>query len=412
MGVVGLVLAGILLLLLSLAAIFFATPLFQSVLQSEVLPRVSERIGREVTVERARGNLLTLNFRFRGIRVEGSGETPIVVIDELQARPKLWPMIRSLGDTVALSSLRIDGMEANLIRRPDGTFDLPTLPEVPPEERRTYVVDRAVVEGAEVNYIDQAEQTSVTLSDLHLAASLGEDEAVLRGLGANVAEGRLFATARAQLGEEVGDWEATVDLAEVDLGALPPVANSLQGILDAEGSFSGTGTEREQILSSLTGNARVEIDDMRWLNTTFLQDLATEIGEFIHFPKGAAPDYEDSLDFGSPIVAEFEVDEGWVNITEPPDLRAAFGEAEVRGRVSLQKELDLIVDLGLAPEFLSKMTAGTVEPDEPVPVTLEVKGTTDNPDMNLVDTGDLSDLDPGLIDRIRNWIRDRFGRRD
>src|SRR5690606_15835437 len=143
-----------------------------------------------------------------------------------------------------------------------------------------------------------------------------------------------------------------------------------------------------------------------------LEELTAEIAEFIYLPKGAAPESDEAVDLGSPIQAAVQIEEGWVRITEPPQIRAAFGAVEVNGRAALDKRLDLILDIGLSSEFLSSISGGLVEPDEPIPVTLNVTGTTDNPEFELTDTEELEAQNPGYFRRLLRSIRDFLARND
>lgn len=179
----------------------------------------------------------------------------------------------------------------------------------------------------------------------------------------------------------------------------------MDGILDMSTRLSGEGAERQALLASLQGAAEMTLENGRWLDLDFLEELATELGEFIYLPKGAAPESEEALDLGSPIQAAFQLEEGWVTITEPPQIEAAFGGTEVSGRVSLDQRLDLALDIGLSPEFLSSLSEGLVEPEEPIPVTLLVRGTTQNPEFELTNTEALEAENPTFFRRLLRSLR-------
>lgn len=401
-----------LLVLLLLVAAFMASPLFEKTLQSQILPRVSETIERQVTVQRARASLLPLVVRLEGATVEGVGDYPIVRAENLALRVKIWPTLRTLGDTIALSVLRIDGAQANLVRMENGEWDLPTLPEVPPEERRTYLVDDATIENALARVVEPAQGLRMEARNIFLAGSLREDAASLRSFRANIADGTVQAVARARTGERAPGLDLDVEATSLDLGAFPQLAGLMSGILDAQARISATGQGREALMSSLVGSAQMRLVNGQWRDLSFLEELTAEIAEFIYLPKGAAPESDEAVDLGSPIQAAVQIEEGWVRITEPPQIRAAFGAVEVNGRAALDKRLDLILDIGLSSEFLSSISGGLVEPDEPIPVTLNVTGTTDNPEFELTDTEELEAQNPGYFRRLLRSIRDFLARND
>jgi|GEM_PF-3591103 len=107
MGRVVLVVAIALLVLLLVTAAFLASPLFERTVERWVLPRVSERIEREVTIESARGSLIPLVVRLRGARIQGQGEYAIATAETVDLRVKIWPTASRFGKTIALGVLRV-----------------------------------------------------------------------------------------------------------------------------------------------------------------------------------------------------------------------------------------------------------------------------------------------------------------
>lgn len=400
---VGLAIA--LLVLIVLLAAFLASPLFESTLRSQILPRASETLEREITVQRARASLLPLVVRLEGLTMEGLGDYPIARAERLVVRPKIWPALRSFGKTIALSVLRVEGGESNLVRLENGEWDLPTIPEVPPEERRTYIVEDASVEGFIARIIDPSQGMEMEAQNLSLTGSLSEDAAALESLRTEVAGGIVQAVARARTGGDAPGFTTDVEVSRLDLGQLPQLAGLMSGILDTTVRLSAEGSERSEMMSSLIGSAETRLEDGKWHDLSFLEELVASIGEFIYLPAGAEPEESEAVDLGSPIEAAVVIEEGWVRITEPPNIRAAFGAVEVNGRMALDKRLDLVLDIGLSSEFLSTISGGLVEPDEPIPVTLEVTGTTDDPSFELTDTEELEAQNPGFFRRLFRSIR-------
>lgn len=400
-------LLGLLVLLFVIVAVVVATPLFEKIVQGTILPRVSETIERRVTVESAQGWLVPPRFRFEGLRVQGLGERPIFEAERTRVRVKFWETATSLGQVVALTSVGVEGVEANLVRLEDGTFDLPKIPEAPPEKKkkREIRVDDLYARGGVARFVDAASGMELEATELFLSAWMAEEEAALEVLEAAFASGWVEASARATFAGTATFWEADLDVDGVDLAALPPMQGKLDGTLGGQTHVSGGGTTKEDILRSLNGTGEMVLEDGRYLDTGFLEEIATELGELIYVPKGGHPDTE-ALDLNSPIRGAARIEDGWVRITEPPQIEAAFGGAEITGGVSLAKQLDLVVDVGLSTEFLSAFSGGLVSPDEPVPVTLRIEGTTDDPEISLTDTDELEAQNPGFFRKLLRRIGD------
>ncbi len=88
------------------------------------LPRVSEALGRPVTVEDVHARILpNPAVRIRGLTVAGGpGEPPLIHAPQAEVGVALWPLLRSFGKEVEVSSLRLEDTALNLVHRPDGTW--------------------------------------------------------------------------------------------------------------------------------------------------------------------------------------------------------------------------------------------------------------------------------------------------
>lgn len=394
-----------LLVLVILLAAFLASPLFERVLRTRVLAAASERFERSLTLRKARASLVPLVVRVEDFTLQGLGDDPILRADRIALRVRVWPTLRTLGRTIALAVVRVEGGEANLMRLPDGSWDLPTLPYVPPEERRTYLVDEATVEKMVARVVDPARGLRMEAQNVSLDASLQEDALAIRKLRAEIAGGVVQAVARARTGGAAPGMAADVEISRLDLGRVPPLAGLLSGVLYATVRLSGEGVGREALANSLVGSGEMRLEDGRWHDLSLLEKLTAEIAEFIYLPRGAAPESDEAIDLGSPIEAAARLEKGWVRITRPPEIRAAFGATEVNGRMSLDERLDLLLDIGLSSEFLSTISGGLVEPDEPIPVKMRVTGTTDEPEFELTDTEALEAQNPTFFRRLLRAIR-------
>lgn len=128
-GGIGRVVVGVaiaLLVLVILLAAFLASPLFERVLRTRVLAAASERFERSLTLRKARASLVPLVVRVEDFTLQGLGDDPILRADRIALRVRVWPTLRTLGRTIALAVVRVEGGEANLMRLPDGSWDLPT----------------------------------------------------------------------------------------------------------------------------------------------------------------------------------------------------------------------------------------------------------------------------------------------
>ncbi|HET7823711.1 MAG TPA: AsmA family protein [Anaeromyxobacter sp.] len=90
-----------------------------------VLPKVSQALGREVTLQAADLKLLPhARVRLGGLTVAGrQGEPALVQAESLDVEVGLWPLLRSLGKDVEVRAFTLVRPTVNLVRAKDGTWN-------------------------------------------------------------------------------------------------------------------------------------------------------------------------------------------------------------------------------------------------------------------------------------------------
>jgi AsmA protein len=163
---------------------------------SAILPAASKALGREVTLSGARLRLVPETFvRLEGLTVAGrEGEPPLVASEALQVELRLWPLLRSIGKDVEVTSIVLQRPTVNLVRGADGVWNYEGLggaagepppagtpppapapaPAPPPDAGPPpQVAIRAVeVKGAAIRVVDRAggqESVGVALEKLDVA---------------------------------------------------------------------------------------------------------------------------------------------------------------------------------------------------------------------------------------------------
>lgn len=402
-GVVALSLLGLLILTIALAETFVRSSLFEKAVKEKVLPGVSRQIHSEVTVESARATLLPrTTLHLQGLLVRGKGERPILRARDVFLRLRLLPTLKSLGRTIALHSATVDGMEANLVRLPDGKWDVPTPPPPKPGKKREVHVGLATIREGIARLVDHVKPLEVESTGIFVMASLTRELFTLQHLSARVAGGRIQSSGRVELAGEPRAWGAYAKVEGMDLGEFPPSAANLDGELDLETELSARSTKERGLERTLSGPVRITLRQGRWKKLNLEEEVATKVAETFHLPTGAPKEErkEKGLALGSPLEVAGDFREGWLHLVEPVMIRTAFGTAEVTGRVSAAKQVDLDVRAGLSPEYLSKATDHLLRPDEPVPIDLRIEGTADAPRVEFVSVENLSKIAPGFLRRF------------
>lgn len=221
----GALVAGLVLLLalaVGAAALFVDSDAVENQVRARWLPMASERLGAEVTVGGVSLDLFPRpSVELRALRVEGSGEWPLLEAKRASARLAWWPLIRSLGSEVQVSRVRLDETVVRLERQADGTWSVePVLDQLgksPPSERAVVIDSLSLTEGR-IEVIDHAAKGGTA----QLAAERIEVTAKNFGAGRT-----LDVTWRAALGAETHNLDGAL---KVD-----PWPKSLEALRKADG---------------------------------------------------------------------------------------------------------------------------------------------------------------------------------
>jgi AsmA protein len=128
---------------------------------AKLLPRASEALGREVTVEQARLRLLPVAVRLKGLRVAGEGEgPPLLVVEEAHATLSLWRLLRSWGSEVEITGIALRRPEVAVVRRLDGTWSLPEPASAQPRAQREVEIRELRVDEGRLRLIERQGEVS------------------------------------------------------------------------------------------------------------------------------------------------------------------------------------------------------------------------------------------------------------
>jgi AsmA protein len=179
-------------------------------------------------------------------------------------------------------------------------------------------------------------------------------------------------------------WSLQAKLDGTDLGqSTEHVAKvrPLDGTLGGTLQLHGAGADWPNIRSTVTGQG-----DFLVRNATFSSDLQGRFADaFVHVVqfmevgqgRGALPK-TDKTQLGD-LHANVVVENGWMRLTAPLDLKTPLGAVHVGGRVGLDRALDLTGNVELTPQFVQALTAGKIVPHAPVTVPVAVRGTASDP---------------------------------
>jgi AsmA protein len=195
-----------------------------------LLPRVSERLGREVSVETVRAKLLpNPRVALGGVVIHGRpGEPPLVEAEALDVDLAFWPLLRSFGREIRIQRVKLVRPEVNALRdRRQWNFEGVGQEEKQQEEgQREVSIAHIGIEHGTLRIIDRSGphgEATVALTDIHL-----DIENVARGQPLRVRGGAAFASDRrnVQLELKLSSLPASID--ELGPGTWPELTGKLR----------------------------------------------------------------------------------------------------------------------------------------------------------------------------------------
>lgn len=397
----------LLVVLLVLLLLLVRSDHFETVVRQQVLPRVSERLGREVTVEGVDARVLPRPaVELRGLRMASLGGPPILASETTTARLRIWPLLTSRGRHLVLDSLRFADTEVNLIRRPGGAWDLPR--PAPPEEKRLVDLERVVLDRGSI-YVRMTPnaEPSFEVADLRAAASYVAGTLSFRDLRADVYGADLRGDgSKIELGQPALPWVLALALDGLTLGDLPTATDPFQGTLGFAADAEGSGVAPQQLASTANGSGTLQGEDLVWtsldLEGLLWRELAGWFGR-VGIPTEAPPQRGPTT-LGD-LRTRFTVRDGWIQLDRPIQFPSPAGETTVGGRVRLDLDLDLEAKTQVKPDLIAALTRGELRPDEPVPLAYRIRGTFRRPTLAQVDPSALLPLiGDEATDRLKREI--------
>jgi AsmA protein len=219
---------------------------------SRVLAASSETLGRELSIEGARGRLLpSPRVTLEQVTLAGrEGEPPIVAAHAVEVRLRLWPLVRSLGREVRIDDVVVHRPAVHVERAEDGTLNVDGLLR---RGRSDVVltVARVAVHDGTLRFVEEGRTRMARGIDL----TIDMDEAgaaAVRGQAA-VASEQPNVTFDVRTAPREASWptiDGTVSARDVELAEL------VDGVRSGRGTIEAQLVTRAEVLEA-TGTARL-----------------------------------------------------------------------------------------------------------------------------------------------------------
>ncbi|MFH0925414.1 MAG: DUF748 domain-containing protein [bacterium] len=173
------------------------------------------------------------------------------------------------------------------------------------------------------------------------------------------------------------DYNASLSVNKVEANDFvssftPGFANTIYGTLSAKTALRGHGTLPENIKKNLNANGDFKITDGKVTNSKLLANISS----FINIERLRNPIIKE-------VNGKFKIENGWIYI---PDLSLLSSDISLfsSGKVGLDKELDLTVDLALDKSLAENLKIGSfIDKTEDIHIPIFIGGDLSSPKISL-----------------------------
>lgn len=377
--------------LVVLLAIFVRSAAFEAQVKSRILPQASEKLGRTISVESVGAAIFPPAIRVEGLQIAGSTQRPLLRAEQASARLALWPFLFSGGKKIELRTVEANSFEVNLVRKRDGSLDLPSLP-LQRDPQRTFDLPSVSLRGGTLRLLDAVKGSELSIERIEAKAAMVGKALDLRTLVGEGYGGSLqLSGTKIDLSQATPRWTLRAKIRGIDLASLP--AHSFDGSFDSTTEARGTGSAWEAIRRTLSGESSVSLLHADWRKLNFEAAILSTVVDQLRAvrllaqPPKALPTGTKLGD----VRQKLRIDDGWMNLEGPLKVRTTFGTATLEGRVALDQRLDLRAATQLPPSLLAELSGGKLKLKEPVPVKVSIAGTLSHPTVTSVDTSALAE---------------------
>jgi uncharacterized protein involved in outer membrane biogenesis len=140
----------------SIAAAVTLMPAIVSRVASQALPALSRELGHEVHIGSIEARLLPRpRAQITDLVIDGApGEPPLLSAKRAYAFVALWPLLRSFGRDIVVSSAGVEGAALSIVTRADGASNLAPFAALTARPGRTLEMDLLTVRAARLDWFD------------------------------------------------------------------------------------------------------------------------------------------------------------------------------------------------------------------------------------------------------------------
>ncbi len=245
------------------------------------------------------------------------------------------------------------------------------------------------VRGHATAKIDSLRKSTLDFSNVVADVKMVDDEITLQTLSMGAFGGKVSANGTTvRLAQPKMPFHVVVQAQNVEAGqALTLVGERklLAGTLGSDLNFNGAGTDKADLIRSLSGGVEGHLHDGKFLGKDLIASVWTPLAKVL--PPGLARPKTDAgfTSLGKDLGFAVSVEKGFAKLKAPLQINLPEGQISMTGGAHLDGNLDLAGTVSLAPSTVSALTGGKVTPSGPIPIGLKIVGPASNPNVAVAD---------------------------
>jgi AsmA protein len=245
------------------------------------------------------------------------------------------------------------------------------------------------VRGHATAKIDSLRKSTLNLSNVVADVKMVEDEVTLTTLSMGAFGGKVSANGTTvRLAQRKMPFHVVVQAQNVEVSqALTFVGERklLAGTLESDLNFSGAGTDKADLIRSLSGAIEGHLHDGKLLGKDLIASVWSPLTKVL--PPGLARPKPDAgfTSLGKDVGFAISVEKGFAKLKAPLQINLPEGQLSMTGGAHLDGNLDLAGTVALAPSTVAALTGGKVAPSGPIPINLKIVGPASSPNVAVAD---------------------------
>ena len=245
------------------------------------------------------------------------------------------------------------------------------------------------IRGHATAKIDSLRKSTLDFSNVVADVKMVDDEITFQTLSMGALGGKVSANGTTvRIAQPKIPFHVAVQAQNVEAGQALTLFGErklLAGTVGSDLNFTGAGTDKADLIRSLSGGLEGHLHDGKFLGKDLIASIWTPLAKVL--PPGLARPKQDAgfTSLGKDLAFAVSVEKGFAKLKAPLQINLPEGQISMTGGAHLDGNLDLAGTVALAPSTVSALTGGKVTPSGPIPIGLKIVGPASNPNVTVAD---------------------------